>query len=101
MEEEVGTAEFDEVLAALGAGGVEAGEDFLGALAALGLVAAREFLGDDCGAQGVFGVPTRRDPDQTPQALPVNRRLTGHRPPRPATGRFNEACIRPTCAARL
>ena len=39
-EEEVGAEEFDEVLAALGAGGGEAAEDLPGTLAALGLVAA-------------------------------------------------------------
>ena len=51
-EEEAVAESFDEVLAALGVGGGEAGEDFPGFLAAFGFVAAGKFAGDDRGAQG-------------------------------------------------
>jgi hypothetical protein len=53
--EEVGAEEFEEVLAALVAGGGEAGEDFPGSLAAAGLVSAGELSGDDGGTQSAFG----------------------------------------------
>ncbi|UCE61755.1 MAG: hypothetical protein JSU63_08395, partial [Phycisphaerales bacterium] len=49
------TKEFDEVLAALVAGGGQTGEDFPGVLAAGGLVAAGELAGDDRRAQGTLG----------------------------------------------